>query len=296
MTMSKRKKKQRWYDKLRVAYRLVVFDEQTFEDRFTFRLTWLNILVSLLSISTVMIFFTFFLIAYTPIREYIPGYPSIDQRKELYKLNMIADSLTNSIRQRDLYLQNIKNIIEDNEELYRQPEPEDISVRYDSVYLSRSEQDSILRAEFEAQEMYNLYFTESAAFNESSRSSIRNFNFFRPLNGVITSRFDLSEKHYGIDIVTTNNEAVMATLEGTVIYSGWTIETGHVIALQHLQNLISIYKHNSILLKAEGDLAKAGEPIAIAGQSGELTTGPHLHFELWYNGTPMDPEEYIIFN
>ncbi len=294
--MAKRKSREKWYQKLRVIYRLVLLNEQTFEERFSFRLSRMNVIISLLSIIVILIVFTFFLIAYTPIREYIPGYPDIDQRKELYKLNMIADSLTNSMRQKDIYLQNIKNIIEDNNDLHVQPELENEGILYDSITITKSEQDSILRAEFESQEMYNLYFTESGVKAESSRTSIRNFNFFRPLNGIITSPFDHTEKHYGIDVVIAKNEAVMATLEGTVIYAGWTIETGHVIVLQHEQNLVSVYKHNSVLLKSEGDIAKAGEPIAIAGQSGELTTGPHLHFELWYNGTPLNPEEYIIFN
>jgi murein DD-endopeptidase MepM/ murein hydrolase activator NlpD len=294
--MAKRKPDEKWYKKLRVVYRLVLFNEQTFEERFSFRLTRMNVIVSLLSLSILFIILTFFLIAYTPIREYIPGYPSIDQQRQLYKLNIIADSLANSLRQKDLYLKNIKNIVEDNDELHEQPELVNDGKRYDSIVITKSEQDSILRAEFESQEMYNLYFTDAAASTESSRTSIRNFNFFRPLNGIITSSFNHTERHYGIDIVTAKNEAVMATLDGTVIYAGWTIETGHVIALQHVQNLVSVYKHNSVLLKNEGDLAKAGEPIAIAGQSGELATGPHLHFELWYNGTPLDPEEYIIFN
>jgi murein DD-endopeptidase MepM/ murein hydrolase activator NlpD len=294
--MNKPKPDEKWYKKLRVVYRLVLFDEQTFEERFSFRLSRMNVIISLLSLSVVFIVLTFFLIAYTPIRQYIPGYPNIDQQKELYKLNMIADSLASNLRQKDLYLKNIQNIIEDNEALHKQPELLNDSKRYDSIVITKSEQDSLLRAEFESQEMYNLYFTESPVNTESSRTSIRNFNFFRPLNGIITASFDQTERHYGVDIVTAKNEAIMATLEGTVIYAGWTIETGHVIALQHEQNLVSVYKHNSILLKNEGDLAKAGEPIAIAGQSGELATGPHLHFELWYNGTPLDPEEYIIFN
>ena len=294
--MAKKKTQEKWYKKLRIVYRLVLFNEQTFEERFSFRLTRMNVFISLLSLSMIFIIFTFFLIAYTPIREYIPGYPSIDQRRELYRLNMMADSLADNVRQKDIYLQNIKNIIEDNAELHNQPELEDENIRYDSITIYKSEQDSILRAEFESQEMYNLYFTEPGSKNESYRTSIRNFYFYRPLNGIITSSFDLSLKHYGVDVVTAKNEAIMATLEGTVVYAGWTIETGHVIALQHAQNLISVYKHNSVLLKQEGDIAKAGEPIAIAGQSGELATGPHLHFELWYNGTPVDPEEYIIFN
>ena len=154
----------------------------------------------------------------------------------------------------------------------------------------------MLRAEFETQNMYNLYFNEYGQSRETSRSSIRSFNFFAPINGVITAKFNLSEKHFGTDIVTSHNEAVKATLDGTVIFTDWTLETGHVIGIQHARNLISFYKHNSVLLKKQGEHVNAGDPIAISGESGELLSGPHLHFELWYNGTPVNPEEYIIFD
>ncbi len=122
-----------------------------------------------------------------------------------------------------------------------------------------------------------------------------NFTFFNPLKGIITSEFDLSLNHYGIDIVSKENDAVKATLDGTVLFADWTVETGHVISIQHRDNYISVYKHNSVLLKKTGNFVKAGEPIAIVGESGELTTGAHLHFELWYNGTPVNPLEYIAF-
>ncbi|RLD74562.1 MAG: M23 family peptidase [Bacteroidetes bacterium] len=239
---------------------------------------------------------TFVLIANTSIKEYIPGYPNVDERRELYKLNIIADSLLIDIEKKNIYIENIKNIFADD------PFNEDVSevkpsiFRYDTIKNIKSYNDSILRAEFENQSMYNLYFNESGQLAESSKASIKSFNFFIPLQGIITSRFSLLDKHYGVDLVTSHNEAVKATLEGTVIFSGWTLETGYIISLQHSRNFISVYKHNSVLLKKEGDHVMAGEPIAISGQSGELTTGPHLHFELWENGTPVDPQEYILFN
>ena len=288
--------KKNWYEKLRSKYRMVILNDQTFEERFSFRLTRMNVLITFLSLGVIFIIITFFIIAYTPIREYIPGYPTVDQKKEIYKLNLVADSLMHDLRQKEIYLQNIKNIIEGNEEIHQQPEPETPGNRYDTLTITRSVEDSLLRAEFENSEMYNLYFSEPGQKNEVSRTSIRSFNFFRPLTGIITSRFNMSEKHFGTDIVAAHNEAVKATLDGTVIYANWTLETGNVIAIQHSNNLVSVYKHCSVLLKKEGDHVRAGEPIAIAGQSGEFSSGPHLHFELWYNGTPIDPEEYVIFN
>ena len=286
----------KWYFKLRSKYRLVIFNDQTFEERFSFRLTRMNVIVSFLSLGIIFIIITFFIIAYTPIREYIPGYPTIDQKKELYRLNLAADSMLNDMRQKEQYLQNIRNIIENNDALYEQPDEPGKGNLPDVSLKPKSVEDSLLRAEFESGEKYNLYFTESPQVNKSSHSSIRSLNFFRPINGIITSKFNSGKKHYGTDIAVAHNEPIMAILDGIVIYADWTLETGHVIAIQHKNNLVSVYKHCSVLLKKQGDLAKAGDPIAISGESGELITGPHLHFELWYNGSAIDPEEYIIFN
>ncbi len=294
--MAKSHTNKKWYKNLRGKYRLVIFNDLTFEDRFSFRLTRLNVFLSVFSIGIIFITLTFVLIANTSIKEYIPGYPNIDERRELYKLNMVADSLLLDIEKKNHYIENIKNIFNDN--IYNEDisEYETAEFRYDTIQNIKSYDDSILRAEFENQSMYNLYFNESELITESNNASIKSFNFFTPLQGVITSKFNLLDNHYGIDIVTSHNEAVKATLEGTVVFSGWTLETGYIIGLQHDRNFISIYKHNSVLLKKEGDHVIAGEPIAISGQSGELTTGPHLHFELWENGTPVDPQDYILFN
>ncbi len=293
--MAKHAKKEKWYKKLRNRYRLVVFNDQTFEERFSFRLTRINVLGIVVSLGIIFITLTFFIIAYTPIREYIPGYPSVDQKMELYSLNLMADSMLSDLHRKDMYIQNIKNIIEGKEVGGEYIEPPQSDYNYDTIVMRKSAEDSILRAEFEHQTMYNLYFTETAQ-QEASVSSIRSFNFFSPIVGIPTSHFDAKEKHFGIDIAASRNEVVKATLDGTVIIADWTLETGHVIAIQHRRNLISVYKHNSVLLKKMGDHANAGEPIAITGQSGELATGPHLHFELWYNGTPVNPEDYVIFN
>lgn len=302
--MAKKSSDTVWYKKLRSKYKLVIFNSMTFEERFSLGLSRLNVLIILLSLGIVFITLTFFIIAYTPLKEYIPGYPDINQKQELYSLNMKADSIMNNLRQKEAYIENIKNIIEgkdmpgEEEEDFTGDETVMVNTvsRFDSIKMTKSVSDSLLRAEFETQNMYNLYFTEGEPLKEQSNSSIRSFNFFLPIDGIITSHFDAKIRHYGTDIVSGRNEAVKATLEGTVIYADWTLETGNVIAIQHHRNLISIYKHNSVLLKREGDYVMAGDPIAIAGESGELTTGPHLHFELWYNGNAVDPEEYINFN
>ncbi len=294
--MAKSKTNKKWYKNLRGKYRLVIFNDQTFEDRLSFRLTRLNVFVILFSITIVFMSLTFMLISNTSIKKYIPGYPNIDDKRQLYNLTILADSLLEDIEMKNLYIASFKNIFEDNPSEEDYNEAELSNLRYDTIKNRKSFNDSVLRAEFENQSMYNLYFNESGQLTESNESSIKSFNFFTPLQGVITSSFNLIDGHYGIDIVTSHNEAVKATLEGTVIFSVWTLETGYIIGLQHERNFISVYKHNSVLLKKEGDHVIAGEAIAISGESGELTTGPHLHFELWENGSPVNPEDYVLFN
>ncbi len=275
---------------------MVIFNDQTFEERISFRLTRLNVFLSVFSVGIIFMALTFIVIANTSVKKYIPGYPDIDDKRQLYNLNILADSLLNDIEIKNQYIASIKNIFQDSMIQEHNYEMEMEGARYDTIKNRKSYNDSILRAEFENQSMYNLYFNESEQTSKPTKSSIRSFNFFTPLQGIITAGFNVMENHYGIDIVTTHNEAVKAALEGTVIFSGWTLETGYIISLQHERNFISVYKHNSVLLKKEGDHVLAGEPIAISGQSGELTTGPHLHFELWENGNPVNPEVYILFN
>ena len=275
---------------------MVIFNDQTFEERISFRLTRLNVFLGVLSVGIIFMALTFIIIANTSVKKYIPGYPDIDDKRQLYNLNILADSLLDDIEMKNRYIAGIKNIFQDSMIQEHNYEMEMEGTRYDTIKNRKSYNDSILRAEFENQSMYNLYFNESEQTSKSTKSSIRSFNFFTPLQGIITAGFNVMENHYGIDIVTTHNEAVKAALEGTVIFSGWTLETGYIISLQHERNFITVYKHNSVLLKKEGDHVLAGEPIAISGQSGELTTGPHLHFELWENGNPVNPEVYILFN
>ncbi len=296
--MAPERKKKKWFHKLRTSYRLVFLNESTFEERFSVRLTRILVITTLLSLVVLFITLTFFVIAYTPLKEYIPGYPDVKQKKELYKLNKTIDSLIVDARVKSVYLENIKRIIENKPPLTKDSITAlNKKIDYDTIEDVKSKQDSLLRASFENQAKFNLFFPETEAPNIiSGNVLIQSQNFFKPLDGIITSPFNPMEKHYGIDIVASHNEAVKAVLDGTVILSSWTLETGYVILLQHKGNILSVYKHCATLLKQEGELVKAGEPIAIAGNSGEDTSGPHLHFELWYNGSPVNPVNYINFN
>lgn len=288
--------KKKWYTNLRSKYRLVIFNDQTFEERLSIRLTRMNVFFTLLSLSIIFTALTFIVIANTSIRTYIPGYPDINDKRQLYKLNILADSLLEDIEIKNRYIEGLMGIFDDEAYIQNSTTAELGDHNYDTISNTKSHNDSILRAEFENQSLHNLYFTETGQLEGVNNSSVRSFNFFTPLDGIITSKFNQLENHLGIDIVSSHNEAVKATLDGTVIFSGWTLETGYIIGLQHDRNFISVYKHNSILLKKEGDHVLAGEAIAISGESGELTTGPHLHFEIWENGRAVNPEEYILFN
>jgi len=228
------------------------------------------------------------------LREYIPGYMDVDLTEQIYELQLKADSIERAFLRQDLYIQNIKNVIQGNEIIDEISEVQDSLINYDEISLLRSKEDSILRAEFESRDQYDLGISAYDEYNTYS-PNLTNFIFFAPLDGILTGHFNPAENHFGVDIVADREEAIKATLDGVVIFSGWTVETGYVIAVQHQKDIVSMYKHNSVLLKRDGDYVQAGEPIAIIGETGELTTGPHLHFELWHKGKPVNPSDWIAF-
>lgn len=269
-------------------------NDDTFEEKFSFRLSMLNVFVVLGTLIIILVIVTIYIIAFTPLREYIPGYGSNESDRNIRELMLKADSLEENLKNKDLYLYNIRNIMEGKEVVDKLPEkPDSAGNKYDNLNFAKSKEDSLLRLEMEQQDKYNIAVSDNSS--GSSISSISSFFFFTPLKGIITNNYDPANNHYGIDIVAAKNEAIKSTLDGTVIFAGWTLQTGYTIAIQHQDNLISVYKHNSALLKKEGCYVKAGEAIAIIGESGELSTGPHLHFELWYNGKPVNPRDYMVF-
>lgn len=284
---------QRIRKKLHDKYRLVIMNDSTFERKLSFRLTRLNVFVAVGAMAIILVIGTTFIIAYTPLREYIPGYGDVNLQKDLYNLALRTDSMEKDIMQKNRYIQNLKYIIEGKtipgSDLEK---PSDTVVnKYKDLDFSTSKEDSELRNEFENAGRYNLTFSDQGA----NAGTINSFFFFPPIKGIMTSGFNPRNGHFAVDIVTKKNEAIKATLDGTVILATWTLETGYIIALQHQSNIISIYKHNSVLLKKVGEYVKAGDPIAIVGESGELSNGPHLHFELWYNGRPVNPKDYMSF-
>ncbi|MBU1369191.1 MAG: M23 family metallopeptidase [Bacteroidetes bacterium] len=292
-------KKEKWYRKLRHKYRLVIFHDETFEEKISFRLSRLNVFVTLVSLMVVLVFVTSYIIAFTSLREYIPGYTDIRLNQRIYDIESRADSLERVFQQKDRYIANIKRIVEGYDAEQDSLDAIGLQVNtgvsaIDTIDYVRSEEDSLLRLEFESAERFNLY-DQNNIMPESQRRTMKVANFFIPLKGTITNPFDPLNKHFGVDIVAKSNDAVKATLEGTVIFASWTPDKGYILGVQHGGNFFSVYKHNAVLLKKEGDFVKAGEAIAIVGDSGELSTGPHLHFELWFNGVPINPTEYLSF-
>lgn len=294
-----KQKKEKWYHKLRHKYRLVIFHDETFEEKLSFRLSRMNVFVLAVSLSFFLVLITSYIIAFTSLREYIPGYTDVNLNRKVYQMERTADSLEMVFNQKQTYFQNIRRIIEghdfaDDSINAVRSGTQSGTINADTIRLSRSLEDSLLRMEFENLERFNL-LPDAQLIPDARRRAMGIANFFIPLKGIITNKFNPIEKHFGIDIVSRNNEAIKATLEGTVVYAAWTLDQGYVIGLQHTGGFFSVYKHNSVLLKREGDFVRAGEPIAIIGESGELSTGPHLHFELWYNTTPVNPEDFISF-
>lgn len=292
------KKNPTFWTKIRNRYRLVVMNDDTFEDQFSLKLTPLNIFILTGLVSIIMITLTVSLVAFTPLREYIPGYGSeINTRKELINLTLQLDSLQNELALSSAAMNNIKNIMSGN--LTPDPSPPSTdsgtgegSKQPTTVGETKpSKEDSLFRVQIETQDKYSLAFSE----RKTGKESISSFFFFTPVKGMVTASFNSAQEHYGTDIAAKENEPIKATLDGTVLFSGWTSETGYTIQIQHSNNLVSAYKHNSVLLKKAGQFIKAGETIAVIGNSGEQSTGPHLHFELWYNGKAIDPQEYMVF-
>jgi murein DD-endopeptidase MepM/ murein hydrolase activator NlpD len=284
------KPKKKFAKKLLHKYRMVVLNEDTFEERFSFRLTRLNVFVAVGISAILLIAMTTFLIAFTPLREYIPGYSSAALKEKATKLAYTSDSLQNRMRMNDQYLQSIQDALRgefdiqqlDRDSILSQPITD---LEYQEI--NRIKADSLLREEVAQEDKYNILPTATDNIN---------FSLFPPVKGTISENYNIENKHYAIDIVTTRNSPIKSVADGRVIFAEWTAETGYVIIIEHSYGLLSVYKHNASLSKSQGDIVRSGEVIATAGNTGEFTTGPHLHFELWNEGNPVDPSEYIDFN
>jgi murein DD-endopeptidase MepM/ murein hydrolase activator NlpD len=290
--MSEEKKKRSFMDRLRVKYRMVLLNDDSFAEKFSFRLNALNVFIAVGVISIFMITLVTSVIAFTPLREFIPGYAAeIMTKRNLIALSLKTDSLARIANSQEEYVKNLNNVLNGNPEPKPEKNKTDSTKKYKKIDIKNSKEDSVFRAGYEAQDKYTLSVNAAS----KGKNSIAGFFFFSPVKGRVTSSFSAAIEHYGVDVAAVENDPVKATLDGTIIFSGWSSETGYVIQIQHTNNLVSVYKHNSALLKKTGEFVKAGEPIAVVGNTGEKSTGPHLHFELWYNGLAIDPQDYIVF-
>lgn len=285
--------------------RFVIMDSETFRERWSFQLSARNLFVAVGLSVIVLVVLTTILIAFTSLREYIPGYMQTDLVEQVHKSTATIDSLEQKLYEQDLMLANIKALIMGEEVSEKEHKRDSLKVKPGEDVRSKS--DSLLRNEIESQDKYQVKSSTSYADNAdnldgnhvyvniSDKGLPTDYLFYTPLKGKVISVFEPHKRHYGIDIAGSENAVIKSVYNGTVLFSDFTLKTGYIIAIQHPNNMISVYKHNSALLKHTGDVVRAGEPIAFIGNTGELTSGPHLHLELWYNGKAINPVEYISF-
>jgi murein DD-endopeptidase MepM/ murein hydrolase activator NlpD len=279
---------------LKHKYRFSIYNDESLKQLWHVRLSKLEASILVSSIVVAIIALVVVMIAFTPLRGFIPGYPNSDTRRQIIQNTLRADSLEQMMYRWELHLANINRIVSGQDPIPIEFSMTDSILRSRPHIRSHSKEDSLLRLEVEREMQFHVSASEISS-KQSGLQPLETMHFFAPVKGAVTDKFNMPKEHFAADIVTTPNAVVSSTLDGTVTMSAWTSETGYVIQVQHANNIISIYKHNAKLLKKTGEVVKAGDAIAIVGNSGELTTGPHLHFELWYNGYPVDPEKYISF-
>ena len=287
--MKEKQKNNSFLQSLYREYKVVISNDKTFEERLAFKASKAGVFFVSVIYTAALIALTVVLIFFTQLKEYVPGYSSLELLKSTTEQSFKLDSMENVIAINNQYYNSIKKVLSG--------ELDTIAFNRDSILneinkdkltseLSRSSEDSLLRKYIEEEDRFNL---------TKNQLLIENKNLFQPVLGEITQKFNYKENHFAIDIAVDTGTPVKAVSDGRVIFSEWTMETGHVIIIDHGDMLLSVYKHNSSLLKSQNELVTAGEAIALSGNQGTLTTGPHLHFELWKNGVPIDPEEFFNF-
>lgn len=283
------KEKVKLWDRLKYKYKLSVINETSYEEVLNFRLSQLHVLMALSVLAVILVTLTILLIAFTDLREFIPGYPDGNMRQSIVENAIRVDSLENEVLKRDRFMNALQLVLNGGDTTqFERMRNDSLKASYDTVQFQLSRQESEFRAEIEEKERFNLGF----GIKEQNKDY---YHFFPPVEGVVTQSFNEKDRHYGTDIVAKANAKVATVLDGVVVFTDWTVKTGYVIQVQHANDLLSVYKHNSTLLKKQGDYVRAGEVIAVVGNTGEESSGPHLHFELWRAGNPLNPEDFIKF-
>ena len=273
-------------------YQLVIRNEENLAEKSTVGFTYAKVLVITATVFVLVFIFSLFLSRTLLAKWFDPRHEQMEQNKKLYELALRVDSLSIEIDRKDHFIQNFQRILSgDTSGGFTDP-AQDLKGNIKPVSavgnMKLAASDSMFRKEFEQSEL-------SVPLTSERNSDIQGTFYFSPITGFISDKYDSKKAHYGVDIVAKTNEPVKCIADGTVIISSWTQDSGYVIAVQHRGNLISVYKHNAELLKKVGSFVNAGEILSIVGNSGEMTDGPHLHFELWYNGNSLNPEEFVTF-
>jgi murein DD-endopeptidase MepM/ murein hydrolase activator NlpD len=279
-------KKKKFKQKLLSKYRLVILNDNTFEEKISFNLSRLNVFVFAGFSIIALIALTSVLIAFTPLREFIPGYSSTALKKKAYNLTHKTDSLTAALVVNKKQLHSIRKVLVGDVFSKDTVSVSTTSEMSQFEAIPTSKEDSLLRRNVEREDKYNLL---------ESEYDQENFVLFPPIKGRISEGFHQDTKHFAVDVIVAEGTPVKAVADGRVIFAEWTVETGYVLIIDHGNQLLSVYKHNSAINKSQGDFVKIGEVISFSGTTGELSTGPHLHFELWSKGYPLDPTNFIDF-
>lgn len=287
------KEKAKLWDRLKYKYKLSIINETSYEVLLNFRLSQLHVVTALSVLTVILVSLTILLVAFTGLKEFIPGFPDGNMRRLIAENALRVDSLEIEIAKRDRFLNSLQSVLNggESDDTTRIKREDSVKSNYDTItFNSISESESEFRAAVEEKERFNLSLGQ---FKKSKDNEY--YHFFPPTEGIVSRSYDEKSRHYGTDVVTKADAKVATVLDGVIIFTDWTVNTGYVIQVQHANNLVSVYKHNSTLLKKQGDYVRAGEVIAVVGNTGELTSGPHLHFELWRAGTPLNPEDFIKF-
>lgn len=285
----KRLKRQILKKKLLTKNRLVILNEDTFEEIFSLKLNLMNVFIVLTAGTIFLIAITTYIIAFTPLREYIPGYASSKLKREATELALKSDSLEKSIKLNNAYIESIKKVLAGDIEpakLNKDSIKAAKLIDESDVNFSPSKEDVKLREQVALEDKYNFF--------EKGQVKV-SLVLFAPVHGHITDKYDPKKKHFAVDIALAKDTPIKSVANGTVIFADWTPSTGNVMIVRHGDGIISVYKHAASLTKSQGDVVKSGEVIALAGSTGEESTGVHLHFELWKDGFAIDPTTFIDF-
>lgn len=286
--MPRKKRRKAFWRNFKFKYKLTIVNENTLEEVVGIHVSKLNGLSVLITVLTVLFLIAASIIAFTPLRNYLPGYMNSEVRKQIVSNALRVDFLQLLLERQNLYIMNIQDIFSGKVQIDSVRTLDSLTAARKDTLMERTRREEEFRRQYEESEKYNLSTI-------ISQPDVSKMILYRPVRGMVSAHFEPEKKHFGTDIAANPNESILAAMDGTVVLSTYTAETGYVIMLQHNQDFISVCKHCGSLLKKQGEHVRGGEAIALVGNSGTLSTGPHLHFELWYKGSPVNPEKYIVF-